>query len=370
MNIVSECAEIGKLEMCWIGRWGGSDGRSFLVSDLGRGIGTVTEGGGSFLQALPEADRGSACRFGEAVKAFRREDGSRGIVWSHEPEPTRGCADSVTIRMQSKVESSGAPGRRRPRRNGVLEGVFILVCAVLGLTSSAFGDDEILCLLGPSRAVPEGPVFDVNQMRHCTCPESIAFFANSDRVYEAALMWNGTGLEEPNGAFAERYETPGDQAGAVCQVTIQTTDNGNRIRSAVDLFVWRDDNGRPGEVAGVIRGIDLGPAPVWPRYATRELEVYEIQQIGVQGPFWVGVRGAWDRDSCSVYMPIDIEGDRPETVRAGMTYVPPGTPFPEGWQPIETVYGRPAALAIGVVVGWCPVPVQDSSWGCLKTRYR
>lgn len=239
-----------------------------------------------------------------------------------------------------------------------------------GESSIDRGGDDILCTLGPGRSLLDSPDLDFAQMRHCTCPESVGFFMNSDRLYEAALMWNGTALAAPYGAFAERYETPNDQAGAICQVTIHVTDNGNGVRSHVDLYVWEDANGRPGRVAGVIEGIDLGRVPVWPRYVTRELEVYEIKRIGVQGPFWVGIRGAWESDSCSVYIPIDLEGDHPETVRAGMTYVAPGTPFPEGWQTIESIYGQPAALGIGVIVGWCPVPEEQWSWGRVKALYR
>lgn len=289
-------------------------------------------------------------------------------------------------------EVVGSPGKRKPRTSGrnpsspilgpithslIFAGSFLLILfgglaeTVSGASSRPQAGD-VLCVIGPDGrpAVSDGSDLDSQQALHCTCPDSIALFVNSDRVYEGALMWKGGGLEAPWGAFAERYETPNDQPGAVCEVVLQLTDNGNGIRSMIDLYVWHDEQGRPGEVAGTLPGIDLGNLPAWPRYTTRSLEVYEIQRIGVQGAFWVGFRGAWEPDSCSVLVPLDLSGDHPETVRQGMTYVAPGTEYPEGWQSIETIYGQPAALAIGVVVGWCPVPIEQLSWGKIKTLYR
>jgi hypothetical protein len=257
-------------------------------------------------------------------------------------------------------------------RSLVTTGSFLMILfggpvATVSGGSSSLRASDVLCVIGPEGGSPvsDGLEIDPQQALHCTCPDSIALFMNSDRFYEAALMWNGGALQEPWGAFAERFETPNDQPGAVCEVVLRVTDNGNGIRSTIDLYFWHDDQGRPGEVAGILRGQDLGPVPAWPRHTTRTLEVYETQRIGVQGAFWVGFRGAWEPDSCSVLIPLDLSGDDPETVRQGMTYVAPGTEYPEGWQSIETIYGQPAALAIGVIVGWCPVPIEQVTWGSI-----
>jgi hypothetical protein len=300
-------------------------------------------------------------------------------------------ADRMPSALSLLCELIGGPRKRTPRAPGwipcspMLGPIrrFPVIAALSSLIlfgapvetvsggSSRLHAGDVLCVIDPEGrpAVSDGSE-DSQQALHCTCPDSIALFVNSDRVYEGALMWKGAGLEAPWGAFAERYETPSDQPGAVCEVVLQLTDNGNGIRSEIDLYVWHDEKGRPGEVAGTLPGIDLGNLPAWPRYTTRSLEVYEIQRIGVQGAFWVGFRGAWEPDSCSVLVPLDLSGDHPETVRQGMTYVAPGTEYPEGWQSIETIYGQPAALAIGVVVGWCPVPIEQLSWGKIKTLYR
>ncbi|MCA9727988.1 MAG: hypothetical protein R3E12_15130 [Candidatus Eisenbacteria bacterium] len=273
--------------------------------------------------------------------------------------------------MESSRTATGQP---QVRRSFSFRTSLLTVLIAFGLlrTGSASTGEDPLCILGPEGGPPRSVDDDLDlEAVHCTCPESVAFFSNADRGYEVALMWNGPGLAGPHyGAFAERYETPHNQAGAVCQLILRVTDNGNAIRSMVDLYVWRDADGVPGEITGIVPGYDLGPLPPWPNVPTRTAEVYELQQIGVQGPFWVGFRGAWEADSCSVYLAADVSGDRPETVRRGMTYVAPGMAYPEGWHTIEEIYGQPAALGIGVIVGWCPVPTKETSWGRVKMLYR
>ena len=53
-----------------------------------------------------------------------------------------------------------------------------------------------------------------------------------------------------------------------------------------------------------------------------------------------------------------------------MTYVAPGLGVPEGWQTVESVYGTAVSLAIGIVVGGCLSPVEEGSWGEIKTLFR
>ena len=218
----------------------------------------------------------------------------------------------------------------------------------------------------------EAPAFPPGAV-HCTCLEDVAYFVNSDQQYDQAVMWKGAALGPDSGMFAEYYETPENRAGALCQLVLRLTDAGAGTRTTLDILVWDDDGGLPGEMLGVLPAVNILSVPPLPAVGTKTIEIYERVRIGVQGGFWVGIRGNWDAEDCTFLLPVDTVDDdleNPAFLRRGATYVGPGADeLSPGWHLLEELLGVPAATGINAVVGWCPVPVLESSWGQIKLLY-
>ncbi|MCA9756289.1 MAG: hypothetical protein KDA27_10855 [Candidatus Eisenbacteria bacterium] len=210
-------------------------------------------------------------------------------------------------------------------------------------------------------------------VRHCTCTADLAYFINSDDQFDRAIMWSGPGLAPGSGMFAEYFETPDERPGAVCILYLRITSLVSSLRTSIDLYVWDDDGGRPGEVLGILPELPLFSIAPYPAVGTRDWDIYERMPIGVQGGFWLGLRGNWDPEGCSVLLPIDTFDDDPKVPalrRDAVTYVGPGVDeLSEGWHPLEDIVGVPAATGINAVIGWCPVPVLETSWGQIKSLY-
>lgn len=210
-------------------------------------------------------------------------------------------------------------------------------------------------------------------VRHCTCLADVEFFVNGDSQYDQAVMWRGAGLAPGSGMFAEYFETPESRPGAICMLVLYLTDISSGVRTSFDLIVWDDEGGRPGDVAGMLTGLNLLSVAPFPAIGVKSFEVYERQPIGVEGGFWVGIRGNWDPADCSVLLPVDtVDEDpaHPAVRRSALTYVGPGVDeLSEGWHALEELLGAPAATGINAVVGWCPVPVRETSWGEVKRYY-
>lgn len=208
---------------------------------------------------------------------------------------------------------------------------------------------------------------------HCTCLADVAYFVNSDQIFDQAVMWRGDALGPGSGMFAEYYETPENRPGAVCQLVLQLTDAGASTRTTIDILIWADDGGLPGRVLGVLAGTTILSVPPFPGVGTKQIEIYELTQIGVEGGFWVGIQGNWDPTDCTFLLPLDTVDEDPSSparLRRTATYVGPGAKeLDPGWHLVEEILGVPAASGISAVVGWCPVPVVESSWGKVKSLY-
>jgi len=226
----------------------------------------------------------------------------------------------------------------------------------LGVGTSCEPDPcSALCIIGPvAEGVSSDPILPEASF-HCACLTEILFLKNADNSYEAALSWTGSGTAGHYGTFAEPFELPTDRDGSPCLAILQFSDNGNHVETEIDLIFWADDDGQPGEVLGMLEGLPLGYIAEWPSLAQRTQEVYELQPIGIRGKFWAGLRAVVDPDKCSLMMLADVSGDPNQGQRRAMTRIAPGLGYPEGWQSLEVLLGQPAALGIGVVVGWCPV---------------
>jgi len=244
--------------------------------------------------------------------------------------------------------------------------LFLVIACFLFSFSNRVSAQAEFCTIDPvGRSNSEGSAFTVPAELHCPCPGSPSFVTNNDRGYEAALMWQGGGVAgKQAGVLAEPFETPGGEPGAVCFMltwTYGTTSD----TVAVDLLVWDDDGGQPGEVLGVVSNVDLGVIAPWPLGAQRNTDFdVEASIVPVEGKFWAGLRASSPLDSCSVLLGADLDGS------GAMTYVAPDLGLPEGWQSVESIYGHDLSLALGIVIGGCTNPVLESSWGQIKALYK
>lgn len=172
-------------------------------------------------------------------------------------------------------------------------------------------------------------------------------FLSTDGSYESGVAWGGVARALPNyGAFAEPYTRSN---AALCSVTLDLARSGSTLPSdPVDVFVWADDDGTPGTVLGASIEAPVGAVTAWPMVSR---VVVPLSGVCVDGSFWVGFVGTWDSSSNALYIAVDTQM-KPS---GGMTNVPPGTGFPEGWQPIDTVYPSARSLGIGCEDAGCGV---------------
>ncbi|MEZ4649519.1 MAG: hypothetical protein R3E97_12195 [Candidatus Eisenbacteria bacterium] len=263
-------------------------------------------------------------------------------------------------------------GYRSPATSFVAVVACISAAAMLlgaRVSSAAERFGGALCLYDLTGGVSE----PVPSMAHCTCTEEQQGVHNSDGAYDKALMWRGAGLGEGSGMVAEYYETRNGEPGAVCLLYLHITSLDSSIRTSIDLYVWDDADGEPGQVLGILPDLPLFSVAPYPAVGTRDWDIFERMPIGVQGGFWLGIRGNWDTEECSVLVPLDTFDDDPKEPavrRSAVTYVGPGVDeLSEGWHSIEEIVGVPAATGINGVIGYCPVPVLETSWGKVKQLY-
>lgn len=272
---------------------------------------------------------------------------------------------------RSASGNRGTPWHRRLTR------VTALLFFALGSASSGdvrgAVDAPVLCLESTAGA-GEVVAHSVEPASlHCSCQAKQQYFMNTDRRYDAAIGWSGKSFTSEVASFAEYFETPENRAGAVCHLVVAAASVSDAPDQNIEVVVWEDDNGQPGDILGTVGPFPLNRVVSWPLIEQRAYEVFEVGQVGVRGGFWAGFRGDWQSEECTVLLAVDSIDENSETPaarRVGMTYVPPGAELSEGWHPVEDIVGRPAALGIGVVIGWCPVPVKETSWGAIKREFR
>ncbi|MBK8233320.1 MAG: hypothetical protein IPK72_22795 [Candidatus Eisenbacteria bacterium] len=185
---------------------------------------------------------------------------------------------------------------------------------------------------------------------------------STDGSFETAYWWQYGGVVAPDyGSFAERFETDGQ----LCQIGLQFTGIGLlETGGPLDLYVWANDAEFPGTVLYFKTNVYVGSVPIWPVVREHFEDVTEV--LCVDGPYWVGYWGNWPGGSTQLYLAVDLTGEPGQA----MTKVAPGLAFPEGWQPVNDVFGPTHALGISIKLADCsPVPVESMSWGKVKSLY-
>lgn len=191
------------------------------------------------------------------------------------------------------------------------------------------------------------------------CGESIL---NSDGSHEWGVTWQGDEVVPPDyGAFAECYQ--GDVE--ICACVYYLTQLGSGGEQTMDLYVWADDGGRPGEVLHVERDRHPGAIGFWPSF-TRNV-VALAQPVCVSGRWWVGYWPRWPGSTPDWFLGQDLDGPG----GCPMTNIAPGLGYPSGWQNVSVAFGPTQAIGIGALVNPCPpTPARDTSWGAVKSIYK
>ncbi len=199
--------------------------------------------------------------------------------------------------------------------------------------------------LGPGLGVPaESPAADGGR-GPCDCAVRAA---NHDDSFENGYAWGGAGVVSPSyGAFAECFTGPQD----VCGIDFRFTQTGGDTGQTMDVFIWDDAGGSPGNVIAAYTGIDPGPIAVWPGISTHTVPTGSISLSA--GTWWVGYWGDWPGAAPGWYVAADENG----TGRCPRTNIAPGTGFPTGWQDVAVVF--PNAKALGIELWVSPGQVHN-----------
>lgn len=198
-----------------------------------------------------------------------------------------------------------------------------------------------------------------------TCPGA-QLLANDDGSMENGYAWGGiNGVQPPDyGSWAECY-----QASYVCGVQfLFSTIPGYFQGQDMDVYVWSDDGGKPGNVLCRISGVVPGPPALWP-----EISIHDVQVCCETGePHFAGFWGDWPGLNAGWFVAADEAGPGDGCPR---TKIAPGIGYPTGWQHpgVVPVFGACRDLGIREYagIGDCsPTAGRETTWGALKALFR
>ncbi len=185
---------------------------------------------------------------------------------------------------------------------------------------------------------------------------------NADGDYDNAAYWDYGGVALPDyGAFAERY----DGIGSATQLVVDLTGIGLTVFADVDLYLWQDDEGVPGQVIRHEPQVVVpGTYPFYPAFGRFFLDF--SSPVAVNGTWWIGYWPNWPSSNFVFAIGLDADGDSV----TGATKVAPGQDWPQGWQALDTVWPGGKHFGIGAMFEPSPpVPVETTSWGRVKAIY-
>ncbi|MBK8233608.1 MAG: fibronectin type III domain-containing protein [Candidatus Eisenbacteria bacterium] len=176
------------------------------------------------------------------------------------------------------------------------------------------------------------------------------FQVGGDGTYESGYAWQGSGVVSPEfGAFAQWIP---EARGWICAVTVDLTAAAEGpVAEAIDLFVWADAGGVPGQVLGVTTIWPQGEIPRWPAVRRHR---GEFGLLADDRGVWVGVRSFTPGSPAEFFVAADLDGIS-GSGPGPMTNVAPGLGYPSGWQSVSSVFGPTVALGIGCSAGGEPI---------------
>ncbi|MCC7143280.1 MAG: hypothetical protein IT349_14370 [Candidatus Eisenbacteria bacterium] len=184
----------------------------------------------------------------------------------------------------------------------------------------------------------------------------------ADGTYENGIAWSYGGIRSPfYGAFAECYTG----AAEVCTAVFDFTQIGLQFDTRMDVYLWDDAGGCPGNVLCLMAGVDPGPIAFWPTVSRHEIE---LAGCCVPETWWIGYWRDEIGGAAGWFSAIDVDGAASGCAK---TCIAPGIGYPAGWQDASIVWGPMSAIGIGARVRPCdPVAVEQKSWGGVKALYR
>ena len=160
-----------------------------------------------------------------------------------------------------------------------------------------------------------------------------------DGTVENAYAWQNEGVAPPaHGAFAERVPA----LGRLTAIVFHLTQLGQQSGQTMDVYVWQDVAGEPGNILAVVPGVDPGPVGLWPQVTEHEVPFDLDLPPGPGAHVWVGYWGAWPNQPAGWYVAADLDG----LGGRSRTFVAPGLEWPQGWQDVSLVFGATASLGI------------------------
>ncbi len=186
---------------------------------------------------------------------------------------------------------------------------------------------------------------------------------NADGSYENGYAWQYGAVVPPYyGAFAECYATSGTES--ICSLVFDLTQVGLAGGQCMDIYVWADGGGVPGNVICNRTNLNPGTIAFWPALSRH---VIDLSGCCPDGPFWVGYWGNWPGGISAWYVGADLDGFG----GCPLTNIAPGIGFPTGWTNTSQVWGPTQALGIGCELAPCgAVATRKVSWGRVKALYQ
>ncbi|MFN8549557.1 MAG: hypothetical protein U0527_16680, partial [Candidatus Eisenbacteria bacterium] len=190
---------------------------------------------------------------------------------------------------------------------------------------------------------------------------SCSLVFNADGGYENGYAWQYGGVVAPDyGAFAECYTGANS---SLCSVVFDFTQTGFYQGQCMDVYVWADAGGIPGNVLCVKNNVQVGDIAFWPSFSRH---VVDLSGCCAEANFWVGYWGNWPGQFAPWYVGADLTGSG----GCPFTNIAPGIGYPTGWGSVSLVWGPTQALGIGCETFPCaPVATKKMSWGKVKALY-
>lgn len=219
--------------------------------------------------------------------------------------------------------------------------------------------------LGPGQGILDGSGRD----NPCGFPR-----VKGTGFYDNAYAWDIWMNQDPPyyTSFAEYFtgESP-----EVCGVILDMTKPGAYPPVLIDVMIWDNASGDvPGNVLSITTNVDPGPIATWPN----------ITRVTVPLDYPAYPTGAWWAGFCLVgryqydYPTYYIASDQTTQPAQGRPYtnIPPGWGYPDGWNPVEAIWGYTSNLGIGILAhtmqpAATPMPAgATGSWGRIKNLYK
>ena len=252
--------------------------------------------------------------------------------------------------IQIDFDSHRAPSKPTVRFGSAWRNLLMICCAAFGFLAN-----DVQASLNHQVGPGSGVLLPQNIRGDCGTTVQ-----NSDGTYENGYAWSNQAVAAPYyGAFAECYHG----STGVCAALVVLTQVGGDYGPAMDVYVWDDAGGVPGNVLCSKTGVDPGEIAFWPNLSTH---VVPLDGCCTGEDWWVGCWGAWPGQSEAWYVGADLNGPG----GCPLTNIAPGMEFPTGWQNVSIVWGATRAMGIGAQTIECnPVPVDGRSWGQIKQLF-